>query len=337
MKAEKTFLAKYQLPDFIYRFGIRRLLSQKLKLENKKNLSLRAYAHFLKHQHITIECDSANEQHYEVPTSFFNLVLGKHKKYSCCLFKNENDTLDQAEENMLALTVKRAGVIDGDKILELGCGWGALSLYLARHFPNSQITALSNSKTQKKFIDSCAKRENLQNLEVVTDDIALFNTRKRFDRILSLEMFEHVRNYELLFEKVAKWLKPEGFCFVHIFGHKERAYLFDDNLESSWMARHFFTGGQMPAKELFAYFPDHLSIKNMWTISGNQYKKTAHAWLKNMDEQKSAVLKSFGQADPAFIKQQWIYWRLFFHACAELFGYNNGQEWQVYHYLFSKT
>jgi cyclopropane-fatty-acyl-phospholipid synthase len=240
---------------------------------------------------------------------------------------------------MLELTCSRAQLKDGQEILELGCGWGSLSLFMAQRYPNSQITAVSNSRTQKTYIDSRTASLGITNLRVITADINAFEpTPNAFDRVVSVEMFEHMRNYRLLLHKVAGALRPDGRLFVHIFTHKEYTYLFEAKDESDWMSRWFFTGGIMPSDNLLFYFNEDLTIQEHWQVEGNHYAKTAEAWLRNMDHHKAEILPllaaTYGK-DASTI--WWVRWRLFYLACAELWRFNDGKEWLVSHYLFRKT
>jgi cyclopropane-fatty-acyl-phospholipid synthase len=349
-----TFLMKYQffleknlVPDTLLRVGIRRLLKQRLREEKKGNPDaqakhLKKLIEELKNSPIAIETTSANEQHYEVPTGFYQLCLGKHLKYSSAFYKDGVTDLDVAEEAMLELTCERAELTDGMDILELGCGWGSLSLFMADKFPNSRIIAVSNSRTQKVFIDSEAKKQGITNLKIITADINSFSTHKQFDRVVSVEMFEHMRNYQALMKRISSWLKnndPEGpgKLFVHIFTHKEFAYKFEVKDQSDWMGKYFFTGGIMPSNDLLFYFDEHLVKENFWIVNGCHYSKTAEAWLQNMDGHKKEVLSIFQKTYGQQAKMKWFaYWRIFFMACAELWKYNNGNEWMVCHYLFRK-
>jgi cyclopropane-fatty-acyl-phospholipid synthase len=330
------------LPDMVIRIGIRRLLRQTLgeKLEGDietRRARLLSHIDGLKKAPVAVQTQAANEQHYEVPTRFYQYCLGKRLKYSSGYWDSGVENLNQAEERMLGLTCSRAELRDGQHILELGCGWGSLSLWMAERYPNAKITAVSNSRTQKEHIDAEAKNRGLANLTVVTSDMNVFNTEARFDRVVSVEMFEHMKNYAVLLERISSWLAHGGKLFVHIFTHREVAYHYEDRDASDWMTRYFFSGGQMPSNDLLLYFQDHLRIEQHWTVSGSHYAKTAEAWLVNMDAHQAEIQPLFAQTYGQKETQRWwVYWRVFFMACAELWNFHEGEEWIVSHYLFSK-
>ena len=330
-------LEKNLLPDRLIRIGIRRLLAQRIREETAR-YDRAAYVANLKTRALAEQTQAANEQHYEVPTPFYLYCLGRNLKYSACLYQTGQETLDQAEDAMLALYAERAQLADGQHILELGCGWGSLCLYNARRFPNAKITAVSNSRTQKEYIDTEARKRGLHNLRVITCDINAFDiTPGQFDRVVSVEMFEHLKNYELLFRHIARWLKPGGLLFTHIFTHSRLSYHFVPRDATDWMSRYFFTGGQMPAHDLLPQFQDDLKLVQDWELSGTHYQRTAEHWLQNMDRHKEEILPLFADTygrDQAV--KWWAYWRVFYMACAELWGYRNGEEWLVSHYLFRK-
>ncbi len=325
------------IPDGLIRHAIRRRCAERLRRE-RENSDRAAFVTELRASPIALHTDLANEQHYEVPPAFFDLVLGPRRKYSCCLYDDGVRDLATAEERMLALTCERADLADGQRILDLGCGWGSFALYAAEHFPGARIMAVSNSRDQGHFIRTEAERRGLSNVEVHTADVNDFMPEGRFDRVVSIEMFEHLKNYGLIFERIAGWLQDDGRLFVHIFAHQDLAYHYESEGPDDWMARHFFTGGTMPAADLFAEFPEHLRIAAQWRVPGAHYRDTCEAWLQNMDRQRAAIEPILAQAyGPDQVQRWWTRWRVFFMACAELFAYGGGQEWFVEHYLLEKT
>jgi cyclopropane-fatty-acyl-phospholipid synthase len=330
------------VPDTLIRAGIRRLLAGTLREKSHPGVeaqraALLQYVADLKKRGIAEQTQAANEQHYEVPTRFYQLCLGRRLKYSSGLWDDSVTTLDEAEERMLALTCERASLANGQHILELGCGWGSLSLWMAEHFPGARITAVSNSRTQKEHIDAVASARGLTNLEIITQDMNVFTIDRQFDRVVSVEMFEHMKNYQLLLRKVAGWLVPGGRLFVHIFTHRELAYHYEDKGPDDWMTRYFFAGGQMPSDDLLLYFQDDLRIENHWCVSGTHYQRTAEAWLENMDANKAEIWPLFEKTyGPDQARKWWVYWRVFYMACAELWGYDKGNQWHVSHYRFQK-
>lgn len=337
-----ALIASNMLPDFMIRIGIRGLLKERISRETKGGPEamqerMNQLLESLRQDPIAVHTDKANEQHYELPARFFELVLGKHLKYSCCFYDDGVHGLDQAEARMLEITAQRADLQDGQDVLELGCGWGSLTLYNAAKFPNSRFTAVSNSASQRAFINARAAERGLTNIEIITADVNHFQTDKRFDRCYSVEMFEHMRNYQSLLKKVSNFLKDDGKLFVHIFTHHQFAYLYEAQNESDWMAKYFFTGGIMPSDHLLLYFTDDFKINKHWRVNGQHYQKTSEDWLKNMDRHKAEIMplfkETYGDKDSG---KWWAFWRVFFMACAELWGYRGGKEWFVSHYLFDK-
>ncbi|WP_416396678.1 SAM-dependent methyltransferase [Allohahella sp. A8] len=330
------------LPDSMIRFGIRRLCVDRLKterrlLENSQN-HFQQRLQSLRESPIAIETEAANTQHYEVPASFYEHVLGRHLKYSACLFNTPDDSLDEAEQAMLALYCDRAGLENGHRILDLGCGWGSLSLFMAARYPESRVTGVSNSSSQRNHIMAQARLRGLRNIEIITCDVNELDLEKGlFDRVVSVEMLEHVRNYQNLFERISEWLSDDGLFFAHIFCHQELMYPFEAEGSSNWMGRHFFTGGLMPALDTFSHFNDHLVLEEQWQVNGMNYAYTAERWLQNLDRNRVDIERAFLDTLGPKEATVWIQrWRMFFMACAELFGYNDGNEWLVGHYLFCK-
>ena len=329
-------------PDFLIRAGIRNLCRKRLKqcLIDDCEANSKLAEKYLKDSDaspMAVLTDKANEQHYEVPAKFYQLVLGKNLKYSSCYFDEFVSDLSKAEERALQLTCEHAGLDDGQKILELGCGWGSLSLWMAKNFPASRITSVSNSHSQRKHIERQARERGLENLEVITEDVNAFETDERFDRVVSVEMFEHVRNHRELFRRIHSWLKPEGKIFTHVFCHRSTSYPFEVEGKDDWMSKHFFSGGTMPADELFLRISGNLELETRWRWSGKHYAKTSEYWLDNLDGNREEVLRLFGEDLSMVEAHRTFYrWRIFFLACAETFGFRNGQEWWVSHYLFKK-
>ena len=330
------------IPDQAIRAAIRALSKKRLIQEGRYDPEQAAQRYMdvlnmLKSSEIAVATDKANEQHYELPTEFFQAVLGKRLKYSACYFPNEKTTLDEAEENALQLYAERAQLKDGQHILELGCGWGSLTLWMAEHYPNAKITAVSNSATQRQHIQAQAQARGFSNLKVITCDVNVLELEPAsFDRVVSVEMFEHVRNYQRLFEKIQGWLKADGLLWCHIFCHRFLHYPFEIKSEYDWMSKYFFTGGLMPSASTFLHFQQHLELSQHWQWSGTHYEKTANTWLDNMDRQQAELKPLFQQVYGKDAAAWWQRWRIFFMACAELFGLEQGQEWVVGHFLFKK-
>jgi cyclopropane-fatty-acyl-phospholipid synthase len=327
------------LPTWLIRMGIRMRLKNKLELEASRNPEFKEqFVDLLKASPIAIATDEANDQHYQVPTEFYQFILGPHLKYSACYWPEGCQELGEAERASLELVAQRAELADGQRILELGCGWGSFSLWAAATYPNAQFTAVSNSQTQAAFIREAASTRGLSNLSVVTENMVTFHPEGTFDRIVSIEMFEHMRNYELLFRKVAGWLNDDGRLFVHVFSHKEYAYDYDNSDPSDWMSNYFFTGGIMPSHDLFSHFGDDLEIEQDWSLNGLHYTKTLEAWLKNLDKNYTNIEPIFEKHYGLKATRQWIHrWRIFILACSELFAFQKGTEWGVSHYRFKKT
>jgi cyclopropane-fatty-acyl-phospholipid synthase len=328
-----------RIPDFLIRVGIRQLVKQRLREERRHSAEIKnSRTQALRDSVIALHTDVANEQHYEVPTEFFQLALGPRLKYSACIYPNPAASLAEAELHTLALYEQRMGVEDGDTILDLGCGWGSFSLWMAERNPTVNITAVSNSGTQRQYIESRINALGLTNLTVLTSDVnELQLPGNAFDKVISVEMFEHVRNYAALMAKISSWLKPDGVLFTHIFCHKELIYPFEVEGESNWMGRYFFTGGLMPAADTLLSFQDDLTLQERWLHDGTHYERTARHWLANMDAHADEVTHplraTYGEHEWAVWQQRW---RMFFMACEEMFAYDRGREWQVAHYRFVK-
>lgn len=328
------------LPDALLRLGMRRICSERLTEEFAHDLEVRdakfkGYLADWSRGPLAIATDDANDQHYELPPAFFEATLGTHLKYSSAYWPQGVTDLDAAEGAMLSLTCERAELADGMDILELGCGWGSLSLWMARHYPNARITAVSNSAPQRSWIMQQASMAGIKNLNVITTDINDFAIDQTFDRVVSVEMFEHLRNHGQLFKQIRAWLKPEGKLFTHVFAHRELAYPYEPQGDNDWMAYYFFTGGIMPSYDLFLHYQQDLQLDNRWWMSGQHYEKTSNAWLAKLDAQKVTMQKLFEEHYSPSEAARWVQrWRMFYMAVAELFGYENGQQWGVAHYLF---
>ena len=324
------------LPDAAIRFGIRRLCAARLRQEAARPGPVRP-ASGPGSGPVAPVPEAANRQHYEVPAAFFEKVLGPALKYSCCYWKRSGSTLAEAEIAALRSTCARAEIKDGQDVLELGCGWGSAALWIAQRYRHCTVTAISNSRSQRNFILSRSTELRLENLKVLTADMNEFGTSERFDRVISIEMFEHIRNHAELMRRIAGWLKPGGKLFVHVFCHPRYTYEFATDGPSNWMGRHFFTGRLMMSEDLLPACQDHLELQRQWIWNGTHYRGTALAWLENLARERNAVLEVFRQVYGAGEAKLWLArWGIFFLACAELWGYRRGSEWYVSHYLFGK-
>jgi cyclopropane-fatty-acyl-phospholipid synthase len=335
-----TLLEKNLLPDWLIRLGIRRLLRQRLhEIEQPSpETQVAAFAEQLRAMPIAVNTAESKEQHYEVPTLFYQKCLGPRLKYSSGLYERGDETLAKAEEQMLALTCARAQLTDGLEILELGCGWGSLTLWMAEKHPSARITGVSHSRTQREHILGVARQRGLTNVNIITCDMNDFTADPdRYDRVVSVEMFEHMKNWPQLMANIAHWLKPGGLFFAHVFVHARFAYHFEVRDETDWMSKYFFTGGMMPAHDLFTRFQDDLKLIESWKVNGTHYAKTAEHWLQNMDAHRAEIMPLFVQTYGAGqAVKWWAYWRVFYLACAELWKFRDGAEWHVSHYLFRK-
>ncbi len=329
-----------RVPEPMLRAGIRavcalRLREQRAAVEQAQ-IRHQAWIDALRADDIAVETAAANDQHYEVPPEFYALVLGPRRKYSSAYFPPGVTTLAAAEDAMLALYGERAELADGQRVLDLGCGWGSFALWAAARYPRSHITALSNSWSQRAYIEAQAVARGLGNLRVVTGDVRTLELDQRFDRVVSIEMFEHMRNYRALLAKVARWLDPGGRLFVHVFAHRQHSYPFADAGASDWMAREFFTGGLMPSTDLLHHFQDDLVIEAEWHLDGTHYARTAEAWYDNQMARRAEVMAVLRARYGGEAERRFQRWRVFFLACAEMFGYERGQQWLVAHYRFRK-
>ena len=326
------------VPEFVLRVGIKKIIQQRLaeipvnteKRETKKSDFIKE----LKSSPIALSTKQANEQHYEVPPPFFQKILGSHLKYSCGWFDENTTSLNTAEENMLKLYVERLGIQNHQRVLDLGCGWGSFTLFAAEKFPNSNFVAVSNSNDQIDFINTTAKARSLGNVHAIKQDMNDLSLEGSFDRIISIEMFEHMRNYGALLEKLRDHLPKDGKLFVHIFTHRDHPYPYEDKGPSDWMSKYFFTSGIMPSQDIFSYFEEDFVVEQNWKVNGSHYAKTCNLWLQNHYRNKQVILNLFAGHYPN-PKQWFVRWQLFFLACEELFACNEGQEWFVSHYLLA--
>jgi cyclopropane-fatty-acyl-phospholipid synthase len=335
-----SLLAQDLLPDWLIRAGIRHLLRQRLReiARPDPTAQVAQFAESLRAMPIAINTAESKAQHYEVPTAFYLRCLGPRLKYSSGYYEQGTESLAQAEERMLALTCERAQLANGSAILELGCGWGSLTLWMAESYPHARITGVSHSRTQREHILAEAGKRGLTNVEIITCDMNEFDLAAgQFDRVVSVEMFEHMKNWPQLMANIDRWLKPSGMFFAHVFTHSRFAYHFEARDESDWMGRHFFTGGMMPAHGLFPRFQDNLKLVQDWKLNGRHYAQTAEHWLQNMDAHRAEIQPLLAQTyGPDQAAKWWAYWRVFYLACAELWWFHAGEEWQVSHYLFRK-
>ncbi|MBW8734750.1 MAG: class I SAM-dependent methyltransferase [Asticcacaulis sp.] len=332
MNLATTFAERAPLPDSVTLFAIDWLCGQTRRQLEKQAPSTEAeFAAGMADYPIAAHTDAANAQHYELPPEFFALILGARRKYSCCLYPNEDTTLDQAEIHALDETCVHAGLADGQSVLELGCGWGSLSLHMAERFRNSRIVSVSNSQSQRAYILAQAERRGLKNLTVITADMNDFTTTERFDRVVSVEMFEHMSNWRGLLERVRGWLDDDGYLFLHVFTHRSRSYRFRHDADD-WIGKYFFTGGIMPAHDLVHRFPDLFAVEAEWRWSGTHYRRTALDWLDNFDEQHDRIMPILRQVYGRDAELWRKRWRLFFMATAGLWGHAGGSEWGIGHY-----
>jgi cyclopropane-fatty-acyl-phospholipid synthase len=339
MKTAIQLVERGLVPAIVLRRGIRSLLKQRVEEEEQRQragreAALAAWAAELRKSPIALVPELANQQHYEVPAAFFELVLGPHRKYSSAFYTGANDTLAEAEAAMLALTCERADLQNGQQILELGCGWGSLSLWMAQRYPEARILSVSNSASQRRSIMSRARAAGLDNLEVVTCDMNVFDTDRKFDRVVSVEMFEHMRNWEALLNRVAGWMQPNGRLFLHVFAHQRFAYPFEVRDASDWMSQYFFSGGMMPSHDLIDHLKSPFVTDRRWVVSGEHYARTSEDWLENLEQRRATVMPILAETYGAEHAKQWFHrWRVFFLACAELFAWENGSQWIVSHQL----
>ncbi|MCA8978692.1 MAG: class I SAM-dependent methyltransferase [Planctomycetes bacterium] len=339
MKTAIQLVERGLVPGLVLRRGIRSLLKQRVEEETERqaggrDAALAKWAEEMRKSPVALVPELANAQHYEVPAAFFEEVLGPHRKYSSAYYETSSTTLAEAEAAMLALTCERAGLRDGQSVLELGCGWGSLSLWMARHYPAARILSVSNSASQRASIMQRARAAGLDNLEVVTRDMNDFETDRKFDRVVSVEMFEHMRNWEALLARVAGWLNPDGRLFLHVFAHQRFAYSFEVRDATDWMSQYFFSGGMMPSHDLLDHMDTPFEVEQRWVVSGEHYARTSEDWLTNLEQRRERVMPILAETYGAENARQWFHrWRVFFLACAELFAWEDGSQWIVSHQL----
>jgi cyclopropane-fatty-acyl-phospholipid synthase len=341
MKAAIQLIEKGLVPRPLIRRGIRALLGQRLKEQEQvwdadPKKAMEAWTESMRSASIALVPDKANEQHYEVPAAFFNLVLGPNKKYSSAYYDRKGMTLEQAEDAMLGLTCERAQLVNGQSILELGCGWGSLTLWMARHYPDSKITAVSNSAPQRQSIEASLEKEGFTNVTVLTEDMNTFEAPGTYDRIVSVEMFEHMRNWEELLGRARGWIKNDGKLFMHVFAHMRYAYPFEVQGDDDWMGRYFFSGGMMPQHDMLDQLNIPFDVADRWVVSGSHYAQTSEHWAQNLERHKRVILPILAETYGDDQAKVWFQrWRVFFLSCAELFAWDKGQEWVVSHHLLS--
>ena len=330
------------VPDTVIRQGIRRLLEQKRRDIRAGDIEHAAaltdeFVDMMNRAPVAPVPELANEQHYEVPAEFYGEILGPRRKYSCCFWDESTESLDEAERAALGLTLQRAAIENGHKVLDLGCGWGSLSLWIAETLPDCSVTTVSNSHSQRDYIVEQCRRRGIHNVKCLVADMNDFAATESYDRVVSVEMFEHMRNYGELFRRIASWLRPGGRFFLHIFSHRTTPYEYRDNGPDDWMSRHFFSGGMMPGASLPLRFQHDLQLDRQWAWSGLHYARTCRAWLDNMDGNRDRIMPILAATYGDEAERWWMRWRMFFMACEELFRFNDGGEWFVSHYRFERA